>query len=1099
MLPLAFALSLATQTALAPSPSTESARRTLFAADFASGSVLREHAVAADGLVIAWAAGEGAKFEWVLRDAANRELARATLSPPQRTARFEHRARAGERLVLVLEAADVAPHAYAVTSVRTAIEPEGSERAAEIARSALDSAQALADAEDADGAREVLKAAVVDLLALPGSEHSRANADALWSLVFPAYTLGALDAAEVGARRVADLRSAYEPDSSRARVNPMIGLANTLSAGARYDQSSAWIGAVVELYRRTRNSDDPGLAKVRLNLAIALRRLGELDRPLELVAAAMETYDCRLAPDDPERLRGVGLRAELDMALGRIDAAEAAYRDLYERARLSGDESMILDAAGNYAIALSQVGDLERARELEERNLEIAERRLPPEHIDVLRTRTNLAVTLMNLGDLPRARALLERAVAIYDAQPDISGQASVYAQLDLAELELRSGDFARARVLFEKASRTGERLADRSEGSTAWNGLAQTMAAQGELDAAIETLERLVALRLELQGPEGRGTQSARLALARCLSAAGKHARAVELCRAAVEVRDARLPADEPGRMQARLMLALCLERAGETHEARARLDAWMSDLASMRAHAAWTESPRSVEERGADLGDTLRAALAVAIASEEPRLMQRGLALLETSRAAGLWSAAAVRRLRSGANGLVASQTLDALSRELARQSSEVRPDTERIAALTAAKDRAERKLLESADDGAWTRPAPLDVAALCKSLAADEAAISFVELGSGLDTREAAPRFAAFVARRDSLRAVSLGERAAVERAVAEWRRAIGCEGATPAAPAVQRAAGEALRQLLFDPLQPALAQARSLQIVLDGALHLCPLDALPIGDRLLGESYTLRVRPTLIEWDERPPRGTADGDVVLIGGLDYGPGALGALTASADEVRAIAEMYRTRGNAVVLLDGQGVDRARFSSAIANSRIAHVATHGVLGTPGRPGLADSGFASRGVGLPDRDRAIRELSPLSMCGLALSNANRLGADGIVRGIELAALNAGDCELVVLSACDTRAGVARPGLAVASLERAMHMAGARQVLASLWPVDDASGQELMVAFHRAMVERDLPPAEALWTAKRTLRERRLPTRAWAGWVLSSASASDPR
>lgn len=1099
MLPLAFALSLATQTAYAPSHPVDSARRTLLAPDLAAGSVRREHLVSADGLVIAWASGEGARFEWVLRDADSREIARAALSPPQRTARLEHRALAGERLILELEASDVAPFAYAVTSVRTAIELEGSARAQEIARAALESAEALANAQDNDGAREVLKAAIVELLALPGSEHSRSIADALWSLVFPAYSLGALDAAEAGARRVVDVRSAFEPDSARARISPLIGLANTLSESARYDQSSAWIGSVVEQYRRTRNSDDTELAKVRLNLAIALRRLGELDRPVQLVFAAMETYECKLGPDEPERLRGVGLRAELDMALGRIDAAEAAFRDLYARATSSGDELSIVEAAGNFAIALTHLGNLERARELEERNLEIVERRLPPEHTDVLRARTNLAVTLMNLGDLPRARALLERTVAIYDAHPEFSGQASVYSVLDLAELELRSRDFARARVLFEKASRIGGRLADRIEGTAAWNGLAQTMAAQGELDAAIETLERLLALRLELLGPDGLATQSARLALARCLSSAGQHARAVELCRAAMDVRDRLMPADEPRRIEARLVLALCLERAGEAHEARARLATWMSDLATMRAHAAWTEPPRSVEERGAGLDDILRAALAVAIASEEPQLAQRGLELMETSRAAGLWSAAALRRLRSGADGMVARQTLDSLSRELAGQSALPRPDVGRIAALTAAKDQAERTLLESAGKGGWTRPTPLDAAALCDSLAADEAAISFVELGSDLDHRASEPRFAALVARHTSVRAVALGDTAAVERAIVDWRRAIGCDGEAAATPSAQQAAGEALRRLVFDPLQPALANARTLQIVLDGALHLCPLDALPLGDRLLGESYTLRVRPTLVDWTEVRPSDAPRGDIVLIGGLDYGPGALNALVASGDEVRAIAKLYRVHGAAVELLEGESVDRTRFSRAISRARVAHVATHGMLGTPGRLGSAPSGFGTRGLGLKDGERAISELSPLSMCGLALSDANRLGADGLVRGIELAALDAGDCDLVVLSACDTRVGVARPGLAVASLERAMHMAGARQVLASLWPVDDASGRELMVEFHRAMVQGSMPPAEALWRAKRALRERRLPTRAWAGWVLSSASASDPR
>src|SRR5690348_7015484 len=57
------------------------------------------------------------------------------------------------------------------------------------------------------------------------------------------------------------------------------------------------------------------------------------------------------------------------------------------------------------------------------------------------------------------------------------------------------------------------------------------------------------------------------------------------------------------------------------------------------------------------------------------------------------------------------------------------------------------------------------------------------------------------------------------------------------------------------------------------------------------------------------------------------------------------------------------------------------------------------------------------------------------------------------DTELVVLSACDSGAGQAVQGEGLMSLTRAIHFAGARSVLSTLWSVDDRKTTQLMSAF----------------------------------------------
>jgi len=61
------------------------------------------------------------------------------------------------------------------------------------------------------------------------------------------------------------------------------------------------------------------------------------------------------------------------------------------------------------------------------------------------------------------------------------------------------------------------------------------------------------------------------------------------------------------------------------------------------------------------------------------------------------------------------------------------------------------------------------------------------------------------------------------------------------------------------------------------------------------------------------------------------------------------------------------------------------------------------------------------------------------------------------DADLVALSACDTGRGQTLAGEGMIGLVRAFHYAGARTVLASQWPVGDASTADLMTAFYRRL------------------------------------------
>lgn len=118
---------------------------------------------------------------------------------------------------------------------------------------------------------------------------------------------------------------------------------------------------------------------------------------------------------------------------------------------------------------------------------------------------------------------------------------------------------------------------------------------------------------------------------------------------------------------------------------------------------------------------------------------------------------------------------------------------------------------------------------------------------------------------------------------------------------------------------------------------------------------------------------------------------------------------------------------------------------------------------------------------------GLALASSTTgqrdLADDGYLTLAEIYDLKLQDCELAILSACETNIGPQLQGEGVFALSRGFLVAGARRVIASNWIVDDESSATLISGFCSALVKqhnahKTLNYAEALQTAKRWIRKQ---------------------
>src|SRR5262249_40093898 len=154
----------------------------------------------------------------------------------------------------------------------------------------------------------------------------------------------------------------------------------------------------------------------------------------------------------------------------------------------------------------------------------------------------------------------------------------------------------------------------------------------------------------------------------------------------------------------------------------------------------------------------------------------------------------------------------------------------------------------------------------------------------------------------------------------------------------------------------------------------------------------------------------------------------------------------------------LSGADASTARVLADLPRARHAHLATHGFFADPPFRSvlqLDEKLFERR---MSDHGEVLERIgagaqSPLVLSGLVLAGANR--ADQADRGIltadAIVSLPLQHLELVVLSACDTGLGEVAGGEGVFGLQRAFHLAGAHNVVASLWKVDDEATAALMV------------------------------------------------
>lgn len=366
---------------------------------------------------------------------------------------------------------------------------------------------------------------------------------------------------------------------------------------------------------------------------------------------------------------------------------------------------------------------------------------------------------------------------------------------------------------------------------------------------------------------------------------------------------------------------------------------------------------------------------------------------------------------------------------------------------------RERLERELVQRTHSPASTRAAlRADPAQVLAQLRTDTAFVDYVRYTHHPASAAPEARYLALIGTAtQGWKIVPLGAAAALDAAIERY--SILTTRGGPLAWARE------VRRLALDPVRAALpAGITRLVLSPDAQLHGVAFGTLPedAGDALALDQHAFAqvtsardLLPRSEELPERKPNSTSAARPPLAVTAPTWSGELATL-APLPEALAEGREFAARFPDAVMLTGDAATPAALA-AHGSPRWLHIATHAVTA---------------------RDPALGAAEAMRRTGLALA-----GDQGWFDTLHIATLDLHATELVFLSACSTGVGTTARGEGVLGLQRGFARAGARALIATLWPVADADSRAFAQFFYDALA-RTGDPVDALRAAQQTQHAR---------------------
>jgi CHAT domain-containing protein/Tfp pilus assembly protein PilF len=937
--------------------------------------------------------------------------------------------------------------------------------AAETYESALRDARRLFPKEDFPGGRREL-------------------ADNLASLASALESLGDYARAESFARESLDEVVRLHPQRDQPAVAEASNrLGYILQARAKFVEAEDAFRAALAVYERHHaGQEHEDVARETLNVAYVVKAQGRYAEAEPLYRKCLEMLR-RLFPDQDHRGLAISLShmAGLQQALGQGGEAEQLYRDalaMQRRLHAKRDHPEVAQELNNVATCLYRRGKHTEAAALFRESIAMCERLYPDRDVPLA------AHCLRNLGRLHQAEARLADAESSYQAalgmlrrlypegHPDVA-----LAIQDLAGVRQALGKLAEAESLARDALALQRQLhpsMTHPEAVASLLTLASVLMDRGQYTEAESHLEDALALQRRLYADNDHPDVGLSLQFLSSLQMSrGQHRKAEKLLARALLLKRSQIEDFTRVRQEGDTLTLL----AGMP----LLLDAYISNARHLQSEPSAVYCEVWINKGLASRA--FEARQLAARAASEPKAAEILAQMMGSRRRradlllAPLPSDQATRKKRDS--------DLDRLTRDIERLDRDLRP-------LLPTIDRA--------TDLASSTPADLQAALPAGAVVVDFLRYDFFEQDPerpGVEGRKRTFHYLAFVIAKNKVSWVDLGPAAPIEDAVTAWLDGIRLQKELPPELSAK------VRELVWANVRKEFPDhVKAVYISPDRALCRVPWAALP-GDgpkSILLEDYAVAVIPhAMFLLDKLSPQQAKSKRVsgaLVLGGVAYDSDEpiledstsrrrelplepaqtlrWKLLPWTEAEARGVANAAVRRKISSEILRGREATVPAVLAALPKARYAHLATHGFFAAPSFRSafqLDPQLFAMSARGERIGGGA---LSPLVMTGLVFAGANhpQTTGRGVATGEALIDLDLSGLELAVLSACETGLGDVAGGEGTFGLQRAFHLAGTRNVVASLWSVSDQGTSALMAAFYRNLWDDSQSPMEALRQAQ---------------------------
>jgi CHAT domain-containing protein/tetratricopeptide (TPR) repeat protein len=822
--------------------------------------------------------------------------------------------------------------------------------------------------------------------------------------------------------------------------------ADQLNQQGNYNKALVLFERSLAIKQKALGPDHPDTAKSLNELGACYESIGDYAKALSNYEQALAIREKALGPESPFTAASIHNLGNLYKLFGKYDQALTLYKRSVEICEKSlGPQHPFTAMTINSLAKLYRIlGDIDKAVMLSKRSVEICEKSLGPQHIETADMLASLSITYYYIGDYSNSLRCQERAFNIREKTLGPTHTITAESLRSIADIYSSIGETSKAQHFYERALIIQEKTIGNQhiETGNTLNNLAKALFSAGYYSQALPLYERALAITEKNLGPQHRYTAKVLNNLS-------------ELCYLIGDLPSARNYASRQVAAKQREMQSILLL---DEHERlvwqKENLDFWIACILRPESLAQIALRWKSV------VLDSLLEDRSLAIsAKHDPDGLQK---LQEISNLqAKLAQIAFKKDKESEAEDL--QYKISELQRSLATRSNIL---------------------------GRVRMSADLTIDSVTSSFSSDAALVDLIRFFDPRAQGEASWCYGAIITAPDgSSDFVRIDGASGVDSAVESLRAAINQGNA-----AEVEAQTKFLSEKLWQPVAAKIPEGtKRLFVCPDAGLNFLAFSALLESDgRFVAEKYPISYIGSARDLAKKPsekisknmaifanPQFDATGKnsktTEMLGMRSaeadvFGSIALPPLPGTETEAQSLGSLATESGWNVNSVLGKDATE----SSVRNTQkpgILHLATHGFYLNSLTPPAPEGSRGMSVVGVKEtaeeKKKNEKGVDPMRASGVALTGAqNTLSSwsqrkapdpetDGVLTAEEVGALRLDGTWMVVLSACETGVGEARSGEGVFGLRRAFMIAGAENLLMTLWPVADETTAKIMADFYK--------------------------------------------